>query len=78
MVEEECSYVKSVGGIHENTPSISFFNILLPTPVHKPTSAIAHVPSSSISNVESVHLLLPNILDADASQLVVVEAQVVS
>jgi hypothetical protein len=36
------------------------------------------VPFSSISNVESVHLWLPNISDADALQLVGVKAQVLS
>jgi hypothetical protein len=56
MVEKECYYVKSVGGVHENTPSTSFIHMLLATPVHKLTSTPAHVPSSSISNVQSVHL----------------------
>ncbi len=56
MVEQECYYVKSVGGVDGNTASTSFPHMLLTTHVHKPTSALAHVPSSSISNVESVHL----------------------
>jgi hypothetical protein len=56
MVEEECYYVKSAGGVDENTPSTSFPRMLLTTHVHKPTSTPARVPSSSISNVESVHM----------------------
>ncbi len=56
MVEKECYYVKSVGGVHENIPLTSFFHMLLTTPIHKLTFAPAHVPFSSISNVESVHL----------------------
>ncbi len=50
--------------------------MMLTNRVHMPTSALVHVPSSSISNVESVHLQAPNISDVDASQLVV-ETQVV-
>jgi hypothetical protein len=56
MVEQECYYVKSVGGVDGNTPSTSLPHMLLTTPVHKPTSALAHVLSSSISNVQSVHM----------------------
>jgi hypothetical protein len=37
-----------------------------------------HVPSSSILNVESVHMQVPNISNVDVSQLVAIEAQVVS
>jgi hypothetical protein len=77
MVEKECYYVKSVGGVHENIPSTSFFHMLLATHVHKSTFS-PHVPFSSISNVENVHLSLPNISDVDASQLAVVEPQAVS
>jgi len=52
--------------------------MLLVAPVHMSTSAFVHVPSSSISDVESVHLQAPNISIVDASQLAIVEAQTVS
>jgi hypothetical protein len=56
MVEEECYYVESVGGVDENTPSTSFPHMLLVALVHMLTSAPIHMPSSTISNVERVHL----------------------
>jgi hypothetical protein len=34
MVEEECYYVESVGGVDENTPSTSFPHMLLAALVH--------------------------------------------
>jgi hypothetical protein len=40
--------------------------MLLVAPVHMSTSAFVHVPSSSISDVESVHLQAPNISNVDA------------
>jgi hypothetical protein len=79
MVEEECYYVESKGGgVDENTPSTSFPHMLSIAHVHMPTFVPIHVPSSSISDVENVHLQVPNISDVDVSQLVVIEAQVVS
>jgi hypothetical protein len=79
MVEEECYRVKSVGGgVDENTPSTSFFHMLSTAPVPMPISTRTHVPSSSILDVENVHLQVFNILDVDVSQLVLIEAQVMS
>jgi hypothetical protein len=67
MVEEKESYYeKNVGGVHENIPSTSF--------AHKPSTP-PHMPSSSISNVESVHVEAPNMSNVDASKLANVEAQ---
>jgi hypothetical protein len=51
-------YVESVGGIDENIPSTSPIRML---------SALVHMPSTSISDVESVHLQVPNMLDDDVS-----------
>ncbi len=59
MVEEECYYVKNVGGVHENIPSTSFPHMMLVALIHMSTSTFVHVPSSSISDVESVHCRLP-------------------
>jgi hypothetical protein len=56
MVEEDVYYVESVGGIDENTPSTSYPHMFSAAPIHMSTSALVHVPSSSISNVENVHL----------------------
>jgi hypothetical protein len=53
---EEWYYVESVGGVDENTPSTSFPHMLLATLVHMSTSAPVYVPSSFISDIESVHL----------------------
>jgi hypothetical protein len=79
MVEEECYYVENVGGgIDENIPSTSFPHMLSTTHVHIPSSAFVHVPFSYLSDIESVHLQVPNILDVDASQLLVIEAQAMS
>jgi len=58
MVEEEQCYVESVGGIDENIPSTS--------PIHM-LSVSVHMPSSSFSNVESVHLQASNMSDDDVS-----------
>jgi hypothetical protein len=56
MVEEECYYVESVGGVDENTPSTSFLHMLLVARIHMPTSTPVHVPFSSILDIESVHM----------------------
>jgi hypothetical protein len=67
MVEKkECYYEKNVSGVHENTPSTSL--------AHKPSTP-PHMPFSSISNVESVHVEAPNMSNANASKLANVEAQ---
>ncbi len=52
--------------------------MLSTTLVHMPTSTPISVPFSSISDVESVHLQVPNISDVDVSQLVAIGARVVS
>jgi hypothetical protein len=70
MVEEEENYyVESVGGIDKDTPSTSLVH-MLSTPIH--------MPSSFISNVESVHVQAFNVLDVNVSQLVTIETQVVA
>jgi hypothetical protein len=61
MVEkEENYYVESVGGVDKNTPSTSLVHM---------SSTPTHIPFSSISNVESVHVQAFNMLDVNASQL---------
>jgi hypothetical protein len=41
-------------------------------------SILIHTPTLFVSNVENVHLQVPNMLDDDISQLVIVETQVVA
>jgi hypothetical protein len=64
MIEEKGNYyVESVGGVDKNTPSTSLVHM---------SSTPTHIPFSSISNVESVHVQALNILDVNVSQLVTI------
>jgi hypothetical protein len=67
MVEKECYFVESMGGINEDTPSTTLFHM---------SSSLAYISFSSFSNVENVPT--PNMSNVDVSQLDVVKAQVVA
>jgi hypothetical protein len=64
MVQEKGSYyLESVGGVDKDTPSTSLVHM---------SSTPTHMPSSFISNVESVHVQAFNMLDVNVSQLVTI------
>lgn len=67
MVEEECYFVESMGGINEHIPSTTFFHM---------SSSFAHMSFSPFLNVENVPT--PNMSNVDVSQLDVVKTQVVA
>jgi len=67
MVEKECYFVESMGGINEDTPSTALFRM---------SSSLAHISFSSFSNVENVPT--PNMSNVDVSQLDAVKAQVMT
>jgi hypothetical protein len=58
MVEEEHCYVENVNGVDEDNPSTFYVHML---------SALVHTPTSSVLNVENVHLYVPNMSNDDIS-----------